>query len=31
MATTRIKIDDTGKGILDLFASNMEELGELNK
>ena len=31
MATTRIKIDDTGKGILDLFASNMTELGELNK
>ena len=31
MATTRIKLDGRGKGILDLFQNNMTELGELNK
>ena len=31
MATTRIKLDGRGKGILDLFAANMGQLGELNK
>ena len=31
MATTRVKIDDEAKSILQIFEDNMTEIGELNK